>query len=295
MIYENITFNEYLALPGLNASLLKPYSISPRFGWHKEHATFKKSMAMSIGSLVHAFVLEGDEAAQELIDKNYITSGFPVNEKTGKAYGETSGKYTAWLETQDKNKEVIFPELLNNTVTKVARAIASHEPSAAILRAADKRETALTWTCQFTGKKCKALADFFSSSFGGDLKTFGKQLTFHNMEREIYDRQYHLQFAYYQDGLRANGIDCEDFYVIFAQNTGDYDVGCFTIDEATLEQGQMDYLKAIANYDAARIDQSEFKAGSFPKITDIGIPHYHIEETPSVSSLGLDFGAANEL
>ncbi len=290
MIYENITFEQYLELPGLNSSLLKPYSISPRFGWHKEKTPFKKSMAMSIGSLVHALTLEGEEAAQELIDSNYITTGFPINENTGKAYGENTKKYTDWLSTQDQSKEVIFPEILEGTVKRVARAIASHEPSREILSAADRRETAVTWHCQFTGVQCKALIDFYGQDFAGDLKTFGKQLTFQSMEREIYDRQYHLQFAFYQDGLRANGINCEDFYVIFAQNKDDYDVGCFVVDESSLEQGQSDYIKAIANYHEAREDTQEFKKGSFPKITEIGIPHYCIEDAPSVASLGLNFG-----
>lgn len=290
MIYKNIMFQEYLAIPAMNASKLKPYSISPRFGWFKEHKDFKRSMAMSVGSLVHALVLEGENAYQELISTKYITSGFPVNEKTGKPFGETSGKYTAWLEDQPAHKEVIFPELLESTVGKVARAVAAHGPSRDVLLASNYRETAVTWTCQFTGIECKALIDFYGADFGGDLKTFGKQLTFHNMEREIFDRQYHMQFAFYQDGMRANDIPCDDFYVIFAQNKDDYDVGCFMIDEPTLEQGQADYLKAIANYHIAKEDKSEFKAGSFPKIVDIGIPHYHLDEAPTVQSLGLDFG-----
>jgi len=290
MIYKNITFADYQALPGLNASKLKGYATSPRFGWFKEKSEFKKTMPMSIGSLVHAYALEGDKAAQELINAKYITSGFPVNESTGKPYGATSGKYLTWLEAQDPNKEVIFPELLEGTVRKVARAIADHEPSTSILRECTFRETAMTWKCPFTGFDCKALVDFNGYKMAGDLKTFGKQLSFHSMEREIYDRQYHLQFAFYMDGLKANGFHIEEFYVIFAQNFGDYDVGCFIIDEPTMEQGQADYLKAIANHTAAHTSAEEFKPGCFPKIVDIGIPHYHLDEAPTVASLGLEFG-----
>lgn len=290
MIYKNITFEEYQALPGLNASKLKGYAHSPRYGWFKEHSDFKKTMPMSIGSLVHAYTLEGDKAAQELIDSKYITSGFPVNEKTGKPYGEGTGKYLTWLSEQDQNKDIIFPEILEGTVKKVARAIADHDPSTSILRQCENRETAITWKCQFTGFDCKALVDFFGFTIAGDLKTFGKQLSFHSMEREMYDRQYHLQFSFYMDGLKANGFHIEEFYVIFAQNKDDYDVGCFIIDEPTMEQGQNDYLKAIANYHIAREDKSEFKTGSFPKIVDIGIPHYHLDEAPTVASLGLEFG-----
>lgn len=277
MIYRNITFKDYLALPGLNASKLKSYSISPRFGYYKEKAEFKRTMAMSIGSLVHALTLEGEEAYQDLIERNYITSGFPVNESTGKPYGETSGKYKDWIAAQDPSKEIIFPELLENTVKKVARSISEHEPSSEILKMCMNREMAVTWKCRFTGFDCKALVDFNGNIIAGDLKTFAKQLTVQSIEREMYDRQYHLQFAFYQDGLIANGFDIKEFYVIFAQNCGDYDVGCFLVNEPTMEQGQSDYIRAIGNCTGSNNLVAKFKTGLFPDLSNLGIPSYHLK------------------
>lgn len=289
MIYPNITFEDYQKLPGLNASTLKPYSISPRYGYFKEKKGFEKSHAMSLGTLVHALVLEGESAAQEVIDNKYITSGFPINPKTGNPYGEGTAKYKDWLSEQDPKKEVVFPVEIEVT-KKISRAIASHEKSNKVLIRANQRETAITWTCPYTGFSCKALVDFFGNGIAGDLKTFGKQLTFTSIEREMYDRQYYLQFAFYRDGLIQNGFDVEEFYVIFAQNKDDYDVGCFDVCDLTLTQGQSDYIKAIHNYDKATNDKNEFKNGLFPEITTIGIPHWYIEDAPSVDTLGLTIG-----
>jgi hypothetical protein len=292
MIYKNMSFDDYRKLPGLNASKLKPYSISPRHGYFKEKKNEEdkpRSQALSIGTLVHALVLEGQDAAEELIKSKYITSGFPINTKTNKPYGEDSQKYKLWLQDQDPNKSVINKIDLA-IVRKIARAINSHSKSRWLLSLAPYRETAITWNCPFTGIPCKAMVDFYGGDFAADLKTFGKQLTFKSIEREMYERQYHLQFAFYRDGLKANGFNAEDFYVIFAQNKDDYDVGCFHVDELSLQQGQNDYLKAIKNYNIATEDKDEFKPGLFPEIATIGIPNYALEfDAPDADTLGVSF------
>jgi len=275
MIYKDITFEDYLKLDGINASKLKPYSISPKRGLYKENKKFNRSMAMSLGSLVHAHVLEGQKAAQELIDSKYITSGFPINESTGKAYSETSKKYQEWIAKQDPSKEVIFPEILENTVSKVVRAISGHKPSVNTLKQCSYREVAITWVCQYTGAKCKALVDFFGENIAGDLKTFGQEMTQHSLKREIATRQYHLQFAFYRDGLIKNNINIDEFRVIFAKTSEDYDVGCFIVNDESLNQGQDDYIKAIGNYMIAH--NSKDIKGCFPDLGYIGIPNSYLE------------------
>jgi hypothetical protein len=272
MIHKNLPFSEYLKLPGLNASKLKPYSISPRFGYYKEHKEFESSEAMTTGTLVHSFVLEGVEATEKMIKENYITSGFPVNPSTDKPYGQDSKKFKEWHAEQG-NKEIVTDIQLAQA-KKITRAVTSHSKSRHILSIAPNREMAITWTCEYTGMPCKAMVDFSGNLFAGDLKTFGKQLTKKSIEREILDRQYHLQFAFYRDGLIANGFDIEDFYAIFVQSKDDYDVGCFKINDATMDKGRNDYIKAIYNYQKATDDKGEFKDGLFPEVESIGIPNY---------------------
>ena len=274
-IHENLTFQQYLDLPGFNASKLKPYSISPKYGYYMEHKPFQVSQAMNIGTLTHALILEGQEAADKLIAKEFITEGFPINTSTGKPYGETSKNWKAWLETIPKGKRVILPEELER-VKAQCQAVAQHQPSVDLLRDCKYRETAVTWKCEYTGELMKALLDFFGQSKSGDLKTFGKALSRGSLEREMYDRQYHMQFSMYADGLHRNGYDTE-FFAIFVQSKDDHDVGCFNINYAALEQGRSDYIKAIANYHTARIEGA-FRKGRFPTVEDLSIPYFAIEE-----------------
>lgn len=275
MIYHDMPFEEYLKLPGLNASKLKPYSISPARGLYKETKEFKRTMPMALGSIVHAHILEGQQAAQELIDNHYIASGFPINESTGKPYGETSDKYKAWLSTQDPRKEVIFPEVLNEKVKNIVDAVRNHREASKMLAMANYRETAISWVCKYTGEKCKAMIDYYGNNTAGDLKTFGKELTRSAIERELYDRQYHLQFAFYRDGLVANGVDIDEFNVIFVGTSNENDVGPFIINEDSLDKGRNDYLKAIDNYNTAK-KYDGGNIGLFPEVTEIGIPNYHL-------------------
>ncbi len=272
-IYENITFQEYLALPGLNSSKLKPYSKSVRFGVWSEAKKLKPSQAMSIGSLAHSLILEGEAAFNRLIASDYITSGWPVNEKTGKVYGETSNKWAEWIETIDPNKKVMLPEELSK-VKAMTQAVAEHPAAMQLLNQCNYRETAITWICEYTKEPMKALLDGFGSGIALDLKTIGKQLSAKMLEREMYDRQYHMQFAMYGDGLHMNGFDTE-FFVIFVQSKDEMDVCAALIDHAALEQGRADYIKAVENY---KKRDEPIKTGLFPAMIDLSIPYYAIEE-----------------
>jgi hypothetical protein len=275
-IHENISFKEYIGLDGFNASLLKPYSISPKYGYYMERKPFKKSRAMSFGTLCHSYILEGLEATHKLIDQHYITDGWPVNERIGKPYGEASQKWQDWLKTIPKYKSVLMPDDFDN-VMKIAEAVESHSAASNLLSRCNKRETAITWKCQHTGQDMKALVDAFgtTSRVALDLKTFGRSMSVGSLESEIYNRQYHLQFAMYQDGLIQNNIDC-DFYVIFVSTKDDYDVCCAEINYTALEQGRDDYIQAIANYHKAR--QQKTKQGQFPDMINLGVPYYAVKD-----------------
>lgn len=283
-IYENITFAEYMALPGLNSSKLKPYSKSVKFGVWKEQKGFKQSRAMALGTLAHSLILEGWVATNKLIAEQFITEGFPVNPKTEKAYGETSGKWLEWVAQQDPNKKVMLPDQLDN-VRSMTHAIAEHPAAMQLLNQCNQRETAITWTCEYTGELMKALLDGFGSGIALDLKTIGKQLSAKMLEREMYDRQYHMQFAMYADGLQKNGYPGE-FYVIFIQSKDEMDVCCAIVNYSAMEQGRTDYIKAVNNY---KLRNEPIKPGLFPAMIDLSIPYYALEEFQDADNLPVNW------
>lgn len=279
MIYKDITFNDYLKLPGLNSSKLKPYIRSPRYGFYKESTEFKGSSAMNIGTLAHAFILEGEERFHDMIKDEFISEGYPVNPKTKKPYGQETILFKSWYDNQDTEKRVIYPEDIKKAI-KIVRAVSRHKTSNNILKRCNYREIAVTWTCKKTGVLCKALIDACGEGIAVDLKTIGKPLILGILEKELFDRQYYMQFSFYADGLHENGIDPDEFYVIFAQNNEENDVGCFEVNYSSMEQGRSDYIKAIGNYQVAHNCEGAQKPGAYPGIESITIPYYAIKDDP---------------
>lgn len=275
MIYENLPFADYRKLDGLNASLLKPYSISPRYGKYCEQRGFTQSSAMNMGSLVHSYVLEGEEAAKQLLAESYILDGFPVHESgryEGKMFGENTKQFKAWLEEQQPYARYLFPDQVEQCLD-IARAVQCNPVANMVLADCPRRETALTW--EIEGVKCKAMIDFYGLAIAGDLKTTGKRLTKRNLERAILDFDYALQFSFYQDGLIANGMDIEEFVAIFVQNKDELDCATMVIDYDTYLYGQDQYMKAIENYKSVE-HISDFREcpGLHSEMMTGGVPGY---------------------
>jgi len=271
-IFKDITFKQYLALPGFNSSLLKGYSVNPRHGFFKQTQKFSGSRAMNIGTLAHCLILEGEDALHKLINTEFVTEGFPINETSGKPFGSGTKTWAAWESTQPVGTKVMLPDDLQH-IEALCQAVCDHPVASNLLSRCSFRETAITWKCHYTGEMMKALLDGFGKGVSMDLKTFARPLTMSALERVMYDFKYHLQFSMYRDGLEANNYETE-FHAIFVQSTEEHDVACCRISDDTMEQGRADYIQAIANFHLAR--QSRVKTGAFPNIVDLGIPSWSL-------------------
>lgn len=276
MIYEGELFSDYVKRPELNASTLKHYIRSAKTGWYEENKPRKNKTCFGEGRLIHALVLEGEKAFTTMLEREFILDGFPVNPKTDKPYLPGSRSHDEWYATQDQTKAPLFPERLQE-LKQFCNHVREHEPSYNVLKRCKRREAVITWTCKYTGTECKAMIDACGRGIAVDLKTTALQMELGILEKEMHKRAYHMQFAFYADGLHANGIDPDEFYVIFAQNVAPFDVGCFEVCYTALEQGRTDYIKAIANYNKAR-QPGKARPGNFPHIQTIGIPYYAVEQ-----------------
>lgn len=271
MIYENMNWTDYVKVEGINASLLKPFSVSDRHGKYSIEKPFTESKAMNIGSVVHSYVLEGEKAMLNMLKQDYILDGFPVNPATGEPYGFESKKFKDWRESQDKYKNVLLPADLVQALN-IAKSVNSNEIAAGLLKQCKKREAVITW--EHHGIKCKAMVDFFGDTMAGDLKTMAKSPTKRNIEYTIKDYQYSLQFAFYYDGLIANGLDIESFYGIFAQSSNELDCTVMRINQETLDYGRVQYELAIESYLRAKDKPVQNCAGLYDEIIDGGLPSF---------------------
>jgi len=259
MIYQNIDRKDYVALPGVNASSLKPYYESSLNGNYESSLVRTETPAMRFGTACHSMVLEPDKF--EVI---YNEMTLPINEKTGKEYGAETKKAQEYIATLPTDKKYLSTAEFA-TLKQIAINLETNQHASKILQACKKREMAVTWTDEESGLECKALIDFCGNSIAGDFKTtreikfrtdpidIGKVLLW-----ELIGNKNMLQFAFYFDGLKANEFDIEKFAVIFAQNNGNCETLTAWLSEYSLEYGRNMYNRALLNFVNRDSDQSAF-------------------------------------
>lgn len=265
-IIENMSFEDYKALDGFNSSTLRPYLVSALHGEYCRKKQRADSIAMKLGRAIHTLCLEGNETFQE----EYLI-GEPINGKTGKPYGSDTNMYKAWLSnwpdkehltTSQAHRVMTICETLHNNMTV-------HE----LLEHNEHRETVITWVDEMTGQNCKARLDGWGRDLL-DLKSINRQPSHDTISKEIYKRLYHVQMAFYYDGLRANGIEPKNVYFIFVQSTEEMDIAVCELGYQSLEYGQEYYKKALFTCLNARKGPI---TGCMPEIETVNIPYWVIE------------------
>lgn len=281
MIYENITREQYDQLEGVNWSKLKHFTDSIKHGYYMLNAQYKDTPAMREGRAIHTLVLEPHK-----FNNDYVIGG-PVNPKTGKTYGSTSQKFQDWLLEQGTNKTYLSDDEATK-VNTVAKKVKTDNLAGKVLRDSDLKEFALTWTDKETGIKCKCLIDFGSRNQGyiGDLKSISADLNYDRLSKELYSRQYYGQFAFYESGANANGLNINEFKVIWVQSVDEMDVAVSTIGAQTAHYGQMLFSKCLKNYREAQNGNTPgYHINSFV----LDVPYWSMDEFMSLEESGLLF------
>ncbi len=286
MIHKNITRPEYDALPGINHSKLKYFKDSIKHGSWKATQKFNQTSAMRLGTAVHTLVLEPHK-----FDDEYICGSGPVNEKTGKTYGTDSQKFQNWLSEQEETGKTYLSTNDKNQAEQVAKNVYKNELAMYWLDQCEYRESAVTWTDKRTGLECKALMDNFSleNLILGDFKTIARSVDYEFLSKTLFTMDYFQQFAFYNDGLRANGYDCKKFIVIFAQTINEQDIATCEIGIDSLVHGSIQYEKCLDNY---KDYLSGKVTGYHSDLFTLEIPYWAMSEHLDINDTNLIFEEA---
>ena len=265
-IIENMSFEDYKALDGFNSSTIRPYLVSSLHGEYCRKQKRFDSIAMKLGRAIHTLCLEGEHVFTD----QYLV-GEPINEKTGKPYGIETKVFKEWLSNWPDLEHLTTPQA--KKVNLMGESLKNNKKVQKLLKQNPNRETVLTWVDELTGKNCKARLDGWGNDLV-DLKSFSKQLDHNALSREIYQRNYHVQMAFYLDGLKANGVEPEHVYFIFIQSIEENDVAICELGYQSIEYGREYYQKALVTYLNA---QKGFISGCMPEIETVNIPYWVIE------------------
>ncbi len=267
----NIDEDQYRSLPHINQSAIKygQKSMAHMRAYLDGEIKFT-SDALSLGSLVHAVVLE----EEYFKDMYAIMPKFDRRTKKGKADYEEF--------CQINEDRVICKEEDWETAMLMRDAVRSHPAASALLRRKGKVEQSLTWEDPDSGLNCKGRIDLLLEGRGRqkpmivDLKT--TQDAGPDFAKSIAKFGYHTQAAFYQDGMmHGENRNC-GFTIIAVEKQPPYAVGVYLLDKAALEQGRKNYKKVLISW------SKSVQSGTYQGYSDapetLSLPDWAIEHEP---------------
>jgi len=224
-IILDLSFEEYKKNPGVNASFLKKFAISPLYA---KTDTFESSAATDLGNYVHAL----------LIDRGSL-SNFAVLPSTG----EGSRKAREEWKRNNPSGILVSPSSMV-TGKECADALLTYPPYAELVKLGFDSEVTLYAQHPKYGFPMKARIDILhrgKEMILGDIKTYGKPLTKKSLFWDLRDRGYDLQLVHYRRMLQiVTGESPSEMALYFVETeTNSHDCVKVTLDEGWLAHAEM--------------------------------------------------------
>lgn len=215
---------DYGKAAGVRKSQLDLLSISPATA----RSGFKEQTeAMIMGSLVHCLVLQPETFAPEYAIE-------PVVDKRTKAGKEELEAFLIANDDKTTISQDDYDKALNmrDSVLNVIGDFLDM-PDAII-------EHAAFWKDSRTGTLCKCKPDVYIPSLGLaiDLKTTSGFATADDFGKSVKSFRYHVQQAFYTQGLEANGFSVNHFLFVPVSKGISANCRAFRLDESVVELGK---------------------------------------------------------
>ena len=180
--------------------------------------------AMKRGTLTHTAILEPLTLAGR-----YIVKPADVDFRTA------TGK--AWRDAQ--TRDIVTADDMAGA-EHMRRAVLRVKALANLLSAGDA-EASVFWKDKATGMRCRARPDWLhwhgpKRATVLDVKTIG-DITFDAIQKAIATYGYHRQAAHYSNGLRAAGVEVEEFVFGFVSSSYPFIAAAYVLDDETAQQG----------------------------------------------------------
>lgn len=257
-----MTNAEYHETPAVSKSDLDLISRSPMHYKLAKQSPKEQTPSMLLGSVVHKLVLE-----PESFDAEYIAA--PECDRRTKAGKE------AWAEFMEKctAEQTVIDAATLSIAQEIAEAVRKH-PLAAKLLQGGKAETSHFWNDD-NGIECKCRPDYLRE----DIRTVVDLKTTQNSSPEefmksAYNFRYHVQAAWYLDGLRRLGFDVEHFMFIAVETKPPYPVVVYNADELMMQLGRAAYKEDMETYRTCLTTGNWYAYEEKPEVHSLSIPDW---------------------
>jgi exodeoxyribonuclease VIII len=261
---------DYAAIDAVNYSTLKELARSPLHYRYRVENQRSQTKAMFRGSAAHTAILEPIEFM-----RRYVV--FDGKRRAGKAWEAFE---------QDNADKTILKEDEFNEALAMRDAVRACAPAMEYLRRG-KHEATLVWVDPETGVLCKGRPDFITdSNVIVDVKTTRNPEPFW-FSRDVARLQYHVQCAFYADGLAAL-TGCDPAAAIIAvESAPPHDVAAYRAPDAeVLGPGRDAYRSMLQRLCECR------REGRWPGIANgfemtLTLPPWAVSSENELDAIGL--------
>ncbi len=243
-IYENVSFEDYLAVPAFHKSMVAPALRST----HHLHYYIKNdkptSKFMDFGSLLDCLLLEPDI---------FYHTFAPIPEMGEDAKGNPKPwsnqlKYCkAWTQEQRDLGLTPYSAADYDKATAIIKNIKEHKTAGPWMEGG-KDQVAIVWEDKETGLLCKGRIDKLHPDNLADLKSTVNASP-SEFRRTMNNFLYHVQGAMYCGGLaQLNGGEYLPFNLAVAESEAPHCVAAYTIGDESLSVGENLFKRAIHKY-----------------------------------------------
>ena len=230
---DGISLKKYHSLPGWSKSRLDKINRSPAHRVYAKENPKEPTPAQVFGSALHCMVLTPDLFKLE----------YAVAPKCDKRTNE--GKIIiSSFESLNAGKEILSSEQFEQ-IEGMKAAIFSH-PLASQLLKDGEAEKSFFWIDEVTELQCKARPDYFrNDGICIDIKTT-TDATFKEFQRDAYNFRYHVQAAFFMDGIyKSTKLEYTDFVIIAIEKEAPYGIIVYRMDEMAIDVGRDCYYRNL--------------------------------------------------
>lgn len=281
-IYYEIPFEEYLRIPAASKSGLICFDKSPaHYYWdniREDRDATEKSLALRLGTGIHTAILEMAKFYDRyvVIPEDAPKRPTKAQIEAAKPSAKTLSQIAFW-ETFDSHaagREQITTEQ-HDQIMQIARCVRTHPATGALLESGSP-EVTLIWEDPIYSVLCKARLDWFSpgqavidfkSCEDASPRAFG---------RDAWNYSYHVQQAFYLDGVEALTGEVLPFFFQAIEKKGPWGTAIYQGTQGHYDIGRMTYRRQIKQYAEALAAQ---KWPSYSEeITDLWMPDWALKE-----------------
>lgn len=269
---REMSFADYLALPGLNWSTLKHLMKSPRHYRHQLMEPPEDRATLMMGRTLHTAVLEGDR--------------FPLDYAVWTGGRRAGTEWDAFV-AANPGRTIIKAEEYAQALA-MRDAVREHRVAARLLGHGAPERT-ITWTDPGTGLACKGRIDWLRPDGFADVKKTA-QFEARRFAAQAHDLGYHGQLAWYRRGLRALGMADPVAWLISVEATAPYDVAVWRVDEGVLATGD-EVVTRLLNL-LVECKRRDKWPGRYPEEQTFFLPSWAYTDPEADEATGLIIGGA---